>query len=164
MMYISPWFTYTLCNVMFAGSPPATDTGAESSEDAIEAPQDNSMDDEQHQVSELNLEPSTSLDDTITDPSASPKPIESADSTQSESVQDTTLLAKGQSKHQSSPTITSPLDKPTIPSAESAETAIAKGTKDDYIVSIPLSLVRVSRKSKSRSGSKDFGGKFHKIK
>ena len=131
---------------MYVSSPPAT---VESSEDAAEGPQDNSMDDEQQQASELNLEPSTSLDDTITDPSASSKPTESADSTQSESVQDTTLLAKDQSKGQSSPTIALPLDKPTIPSAESAETAVTKGTKDDYVVSIPLLLVRVSRKSKS---------------
>ena len=120
------------------------------------------MDDEQqHQpASKPNLEPSASLDDTIT---ASPRPAESADSTQSESLHDATLLAEGQSKDQSSPTTTSPLAKPIIPSADSAESAIAKGSKDDFVVSIPLTLVRLSRKSKSRSSSKDLGGKSMKL-
>ena len=149
----------------FAGSPPATDTGVESLEDTTELPEDKSMegDDEQQQqqASKLNLEPSASLaHDSSTDPPASPKTAESADTTQTESLQDATMPTEDQSEGQSSPTVTAPLTKLSHPSAESAETAAAKGTKDDYVVSIPLSLVRLSRKSKSRSSSKDLGGTF----
>ena len=151
----------------FAGSPPTTDTGVESSEDTTEPPEDKSVegDDEQQQhhasdASELNLEPSALLaHDSSTGPPTCPKTAESADTTQTEPVEDTTMPAEDQSKGQSSPTITAPLAKPSHLSAESAETASAKGTKDNYVVSIPLSLVRLSRKSKSRSSSKDLGGK-----
>ena len=142
---------------MFAVSPRPIDTGLESSEDTVEeTSQDKGMDDEQQATAKPNLEPSPSPGDSNT----SPKTADSADKTQVESVQDATMAAEGQSKGQSSPTITSPPAKPRHPSAESAETAFAKRMRDDYIVSIPLSLVRLSRRrSKSRSSSKDLGGK-----
>lgn len=148
------------------GTPPATDTSVESLEDSTTvAPEDKGMEDDdqqQQQASELNLEPSASLapDSRISPPASSPETAKSADMTETESVHDVTLPAEDQSKGRSSPVVTSPQEKPSHPSAESAETAFAKWTRDEYIVSIPLSLVRLSRKSKSRSSSKDLGGKL----
>ena len=61
----------------------------------------------------------------------------------------------GQFKGQTSPTHTqlppksSPADSAEIPSASDTE---------GYVMSIPLQLVRLSRRSKSRSSSKDYGG------
>ena len=150
-----------------AGSPTATDTGVECLEDAAEAPDDEITEEDNKQqqqlASKLNLEPSTSLtSDSITSPPvSSPKTAESAAVTPTtESVQDVTTPASDQFKDQSSPAVTSPRDKLSHPSAESLETAVTKGARDDYVVSIPLSLVRLSRKSKSRSSSKDLGGKL----
>ena len=139
---------------MYAGSPPATDAKAEYT---AEAPDDKSVaEDSERQVSKLNLEPSASS----IGQSMTTKFAEQADTSPTESARDVTLPAEDQSKGRSSPMITSPRVKPRHQSAESAETAVAKGAKDDYIVSIPLSLVRLSRKSKSRSSSKDLGGKL----
>ena len=156
------------CMYVCAGSPAATDTRVESLEDAAEAPDDEITEEDNKQqqqlASKLNLELSTSLTgDSITSPpvSSSPKTAESADVTPTpESVQDVTTPASNQFKGQSSPAVTSPRDKSSHPSAESSETAVTKGAQDDYVVSIPLSLVRLSRKSKSRSSSKDLGGKL----
>ena len=151
--------------IMHSGSPPspATDTGVESLEEPTAlAHEEKGMEEDkqqQQQASKLNLEPSASLDrDSHTSPPSSPETAKSADTTEAESVRDDT---KDQSKGQSSPVVTSPGAKPRLPSAESAETTFTKWAKDDYIVSIPLSLVRLSRKSKSRSSSKDLGGKLH---
>ena len=134
----------------------------ESSEDTAEAPDDKSVaEDNERQVSKLNLEPSASS--IGTGPPMTTKFAEQADTSPTESARDVTVPAEDQSKGQSSPTITSPRAKPRHPSADSAEIAVVKGAKDDYIVSIPLSLVRLSRKSKSRSSSKDLGGKLARI-
>ena len=155
--------------IMHTGSPPspATDTGVESLEEPTAvAPEEKGMEDDkqqqQQQASKLNLEPSASMArDSHTSPPSSPETAKSADMTESESVHDDTIPAEEQSKGQTSPVVTSPRAKPRLPSAESAETTFAKWAKDNYVVSIPLSLVRLSRKSKSRSSSKDLGGKLH---
>ena len=154
--------------IMHTGSPPspATDTGVESLEESTAvAPEEKAMEDDkqqQQQASKLNLEPSASLAcDSLTSPPSSPEIAKSADMMESESVHDDTIPAEDQSKGQTSPVVTSPGAKPRLLSAESAETTFAKWAKDDYVVSIPLSLVRLSRKSKSRSSSKDLGGKLH---
>ena len=146
---------------MHTGSPAATGTGVESLGDSTAvAPEEKAMEDDKQQ--QLNLEPSASLAlDSHTSPPSSPETAKSADMTEMESVRDNTLPAEDQSKGQSSPVVTSPGAKPSLPGAGSAETAFTKWGKDECIVSIPLSLVRLSRKSKSRSSSKDLGGKLY---
>ena len=87
-------------------------------------------------------------------PPSFPKDAKSADQ-QSTQLTDDTTGDEGESKGQSSLLLTSPTK------SECAESADVLGSaeREKYTVSIPLFMVRLSRKSKSRSSSKDYGGK-----
>ena len=97
--------------------------------------------------------------------SSAPEDVESANlmQAQSEESEEDATVAEGQSKHLYSPLLSPPQAKSSQPMSTCAESAEDAGAVDkgEYVVSIPLSLVRLSRKSKSRSSSKDLGGKSH---
>ena len=160
---LAPYASAKCFLLMIAGSP----SGIESSEVSIRVPEDGRAKEEQlmheQEASTPNFEPSSLSSDARTDETLSPKTAESADLTNEASMDDPTVPAEDQSKGHSStsPAITSPLAlaKPSHPSDESADSAATKGSKDNFVVSISLSLVRLSRRAKSRSSSKDFVGK-----
>ena len=91
-------------------------------------------------------------------PPTSPGDTESVDLKSPESLEVATP-ADGQFKGQISPTCLQPPPPKSSP-ADSADTPSASDI-EGCVVSIPLLLVRLSRRSKSRSSSKDYGGKLH---
>lgn len=88
-------------------------------------------------------------------PPVSPTDTEPVDLKSPQSLEGATP-ADGQFKCHTSPTHLQP--QPRLSPADSVELI---SDIEGYVVSIPLLLVRLSRRSKSRSSSKDYGGKSH---
>ena len=88
------------------------------------------------------------------------KDAESADIKTAQSAEDTTP-ADGQFKGHPSPLASPPhvvKSSEPLPTQAELDEAMAMREREDFVVSIPLFLVKVSRRAKSRSSSKDFGG------
>ena len=148
-----------LCLLLFfiARSPLATDLDVEKSSHTL--PDQNQSDEQQASTVGALSSDALSLGDSHP---ASPKNAESAEIAPTPSAE-ADISAEGQFKGQFSPSVTSPVAKSSQSLSTCSETTGVSGSieRELYVVSIPLSLVRVSRvsrKSKSRSNSKEFGG------